>query len=179
MKTLRFNTMILCFFVVLSLLTSCSGYNARMRNHLCDEANYHSFLGTICDVYYFDAEDKKVSLLASDVIPNCDVVVELTFDDRDIVKKFLGGEPNPVLSLDDYKFAFDITKENNQILAGNGFYDTVAMNTPIEITSSSFIYMDSNFFFIAAVAYNETEYLSFEDGIQNIREYINEHKSAL
>ena len=83
MKTLRFNTMILCFFVVLSLLTSCSGYNARMRNHLCDEANYHSFLGTICDVYYFDAEDKKVSLLASDVIPNCDVVVELTFDDRD------------------------------------------------------------------------------------------------
>ena len=74
---------------------------------------------------------------------------------------------------------FDITKEHNQILAENGFYDTVAMNTPIEITASNYIYMDSNFFFIAAVTYNESEYLRFEDGIQNIREYMKEHKRLL
>ena len=179
MKTWRFIAMILCLFVVLSLLTSCSGYNSKMRNHLSDEANYHSFSGTICDVYYFDAENKKVSLLASDVIPDCDVVVELTFDDRDTIKKFLGSEPNPEWSLIEYKFAFDITNENNQILVEKGFYDIVSMNTPIEITASDYIYMDSNFFFIAAVIYNETTFLTFEDGIQNVREYIIEHKSLL
>ena len=179
MKTRRFITMILCLFVVLSLLTSCSGYNTQMRNHLSDEENYHSFCGIICDIYYFDAENKKVSLLASDVIPDCDVVVELTFDERDTIKKFLGSEPNSEWSLAEYKFAFDITKENNQILVENGFYDTVVTNTLIEITASSYIYMDSNFFFVAAVNYNETEYLCFEDGIKNIQEYINEHKSLL
>ena len=179
MKTRRFITMILCLFAVLSLLTSCSGYNTQMRNHLSDEANYHSFCGIICDIYYFDAENKKVSLLASDVIPDCDVVVELTFDERDTIKKFLGSEPNSEWSLAEYKFAFDITKENNQILVENGFYDTVVTNTLIEITASSYIYMDSNFFFVAAVNYNETEYLCFEDGIKNIQEYINEHKSLL
>ncbi len=53
------------------------------------------------------------------------------------------------------------------------------MNTPIEITASNYIYMDADFFFIAAVTYKETSYLLFEDGIYNIREYIDKHKSLL
>ena len=179
MKFQRFIAMVSCLLVFLFLLTSCSGYNSRMRNHLSDEANYHSFCGTICDVYYFDAENNKVSLLTTDEIPECDVVIELTFDDRNSIKKFLGSEPNSEWSLAECKFVFDITKENNQILVENGFYDTVVTNTLIEITASSYIYMDSNFFFVAAVNYNETEYLCFEDGIKNIQEYINEHKSLL
>ena len=179
MKMQRFIAMILCLFIFLFLMTSCSGYNSIMRDHLSDRTNYNSYRGEICDIYYFDAENIKVSLLSTDEIPECDVVIELTFDDRDTINKFLGAEPNPEWSLDEYKFTFDITKENNQILVENGFYDTVSLNTQIEITASSFIYMDSDFFFIAAVTYNETEYLHFEDGIQNIQEYINEHKSLI
>ena len=179
MKMQRFIAMILCFFIFLFLMTSCSGYNSIMRDHLSDQTNYSSYRGEICDIYYFDSENNKVSLRSSDEIPECDVVIEMTFDDRDTITKFLGADPNPVWTLDKYKFAFDITKENNQILAQNGFYDTVAMNTSIEIIASSYIYMDSNFFFIAAVTYNETEYLNFDDGIQNIQEYINEHKSLM
>lgn len=179
MKTRRFITTILCLYIVLSLLTSCSGYNAQMRKHLSDEANYHSFCGTICDIYYFDAENNKVSLPASGEIPDCDVVIELTFGDRDTVKKFLGSEPNSEWSSAEYKFVFEITKENNQILIENGFYDIVSINTPIEITASNFIYMDSDFFLIAAGTYNETTFLSFADGIQNIRKYLNDHKSLL
>ena len=179
MKMQRFIAKLLCLLILLFLLTSCSGYNSIMRDHLSDKINYNSYRGEICDIYYFDAENKKSSLLLSDTVPGYDVVIELTFDDYDTVKKFLGAEPNPEWSLDEYKFAFDITKENNQILVENGFYDSVAMNTPIEITASCYIYMDSNFFFIASVAYNETEYLNFENGIQNIQEYMNEHKSLM
>ncbi|MEE0264139.1 MAG: hypothetical protein UD936_00780, partial [Acutalibacteraceae bacterium] len=101
------------------------------------------------------------------------------FEDRDTIKKFLGAEPNSEWSLAEYKFAFDITKENNQILVENGFYDTISMDTPIEITASNYIYMDSDFFFITAVTYNETAFLTFEDGIRNIQEYLNEHKSLM
>lgn len=173
MKTKRFITMGICLFIILSLLTSCSGYNSQMRNHLSDEKNYQSYRGIICDVYYLDEDSKKISLLSSDEVPECDVVIELMFNDRDTIKAFLGSELNPKWSLDEYKFVFDITKENNQILAENGFYDTIVMNTPIEITASSYIYNDSDFFFIVSVIYNGTEYLSFKDGFQNIQEYIN------
>ena len=179
MKMQRFIATLLCLFILPFLLTSCSGYNSIMRDHLSDKTNYDSYRGEVCDIYYLDADNNKTSLLLSDEVPKCDVVIVLTFDDYDTIKKFLGAEPNPEWALDKYKFAFDITKENNQILAENGFYDTVAMNTPIEITASNYIYMDSNFFFIASVAYNETEYLNFENGIQNIQEYINEHKSLM
>jgi len=175
----RYIALVLCLVIILSLLTSCSGYNYIMRNHLSDETNYHSYYGEILDIYYYNDDNKKVSLLSSDKIPECDVVIKLNFDDRDTIKKFLGAEPNPRWSLDKYYFLFEITKENHKILAKNGFYDSVAMSTPIEITASSYIYMDSNFFYIAAVTYNETEYLLFEDGIQNIKKHINKRKSLL
>ncbi len=179
MKMRHFTAMIVCFSILLFLLTSCSGYNSFMRKHLSDETNYASFRGEICDIYYFDAENNKVSILSSDKLPECDVVLELVFEDYDTVKTFLGGEPNPDYALNTFKFQFRITKENNQILMENGFYDTVTINTPIDITASSFIYMDSDFFFIGAVKYNKTEYLHFEDGIGNIKKYINMQKSLL
>lgn len=179
MKTLRFTAAISCFLILLLLLTSCSGFNAQMRTHLSDKTNYHSFRGTICDVYYFDAENKKVSLLASDEFPESDVRIELAFENYDTVKTFLGSALNPEWSLNAYRVIFEITAENSRILNENGFYDAITANTPIEITASSYIYMDANYFFIAAVTYNKTEYLRFENGIQNIREYINKHRSLL
>lgn len=179
MKTLRFTATISCFFMLLFLLVSCSGYNSLMREHLTDATNYNSYRGEICDIYYFDSENKKVSLLSSDGFSQYNVVIEVTFTDYDTVKKFLGAEPNPERALNDFKFQFQITKENNQLLIANGFYDAIAMNAPIDITSSGLIYMDSNFFFIAAITYNETEYLPFEDGIKNIEEYISAHKSLI
>lgn len=179
MKTKRFVAVILCLAAILFLLTSCSGFNSKMRKHLSDAANYKSCRGVICDVYYLDAENKKVSLLGSEEIPECDVVIELTFDDRETVRRFLGAEPNPEQPLEEYRIQFDITKENHQILAENGFYNIASVNTPVEITASDYIYMDSEFFFVAAVTCNEAEYLRFETGIQNIQEYMDELKSLL
>lgn len=177
MRTQRIFTMFLCLLIPLSLLTSCSGYNSQMQHHLKNEANYHTYRGTFCDIYYLDKESKKVSLLSNDIIPECDIIIELRFDEFDTIKTFLGAEPNPDRSLNQYTFAFDITKENHKILAQKGFYNAIAANTPIVITTSSFIYMDSNYFLVSAVTYNETEYLRFKDGFQNIQDHIDEHKS--
>lgn len=179
MKSQRYFTMVFCLLITLSLLTSCLGYNTQMQNYLKDETNYHPYHGTVCDIYYFDAENEKVSLLSTNKIPECNVVIELTFDDFNTVGTFLGAEPNPDWSLEKYRFAFDITKENHIILAQNGFYNTVTINTPIEITASSYIYMDSNFFWISSVTYNDTEYLRFNEGIKNIKDHIDKHKSLI
>ena len=175
MKRLRSITTIACFIILLFLLASCSGYNSKMRDHLTDAANYDSYSGEICDIYYLDPQNKKISVLPSDGFSQYDVVIEVTFEDHDTVKNFLGAEAKPEWTLDDFKFQFLITKENNEILIENGFYDEIAMNTPIDITTSSLIYMDSNFFFIAAIVYNGTEFLRFEDGIENINEFVNSH----
>ncbi len=168
----------ICVIIIPFLLTSCSGYNSKMRNHLTNDSNYHFYRGTIHNIYYFDAT-KKVSLLSSVQVPDCEVVVELTFEDKNTIEKFLGGNLNHTVPLDEYKIAFKISKENNQILIKNGFYNVVTANTPIEIVASNYIYMDSDFFFIAAISYNNTSYLAFEDGIQNIKKHINDNKSLL
>ena len=54
MKFQRFIAMVSCLLVFLFLLTSCSGYNSVMRDHLSDEANYYSYRGKICDIYSID-----------------------------------------------------------------------------------------------------------------------------
>ena len=177
MKTRHFNTISLCLLVILSLLTSCSGYNTQMRKHLSDEANYHPYRGMICDVYYFDEEGGKVSLLQRNEIPQRPVVLELAFDDLETVRTFLGGEPDPERMPDEYRFSFYITEDNSRILADHGFYTFVSVNTPVEIMASSYIYMDTDFFWIAAVTCDERTCLPFDDGLQNIRDYMNEHKS--
>lgn len=160
----------------LFLLTSCSGFNPVMREHLCNRENYASYTGKIRDIYYLDGRGDRVSLLSSDEIPETDVRIELTFEAYDTVKKFLGGTPNPERPPEDHWFVFEITKENHRILRENGFYDLAASDTPIGIWASSYIYMDSDFFFIAAVTYRNTEYLGFEDGFGNIAAYVDSNR---
>ena len=75
--------------------------------------------------------------------------------------------------------SFPSTQKGGVFFKENGFYDIISMDAPVEITTSSFIYMDANHFFIASVSYNETVYLHFEDGITGIIEFINDHKSLL
>ena len=168
-----------CFAVSLFLLTSCSGYNKQMIKYLGNKNNYSSYSGEICDVYYYDDSHNKNSVLSLDSLPDTEVIFEISFDHPGIVQVFLGGTPNADRPLDDYKFQFHVTKENNRILKENGFYDVVTRNTKIEIISSDFIYMDSNFFFVAGVTYNNDEYLPFESGFSNIEKYITQNKSLL
>lgn len=52
------------------------------------------------------------------------------------------------------------------------------MNETIEIRASDLIYMDGNFFYIASVMYDETEYLNFDDGLKNIVNMIKKKRSV-
>lgn len=176
MKKPGLTAFILC---LLALLSACTGNNPIIRGHLTDRENYDSYSGVIRDIFYYDEENRKVSILSSNEIPECNVFLELTFEDYDTVKKFLGADPNPEWSLSKYQYVFEITDENNQILVDNGFYSVVTSNSSIDISASSYIYMDANYFYIAAITYDDTDYLCFADGFGNIVEYINDHKGLL
>ena len=43
------------------------------------------------------------------------------------------------------------------------------------IVSDIYYLMDSDYFFIAAIADEDTEYFRFEDGFRNVVEYIDKH----
>lgn len=176
MKTLRISSVLAVCMVILLLLSACSGYNGVMRRHLSNETNYAEYSGIISDIYWYDAEE-KISFFDSGETPKGEVVFEISFSAADDVRTFLGSDPGQNIEPADYVFQYDVTEANNAILEENGFYDAVAAGMPIEITTSSFIYMDTDFYFIAAVCYDGTEYLSFDAGFSNITAYISRNKS--
>lgn len=166
-------------FILCSLfLCSCTGYNSKMREHLKNADNYNSYSAKLTDIYYYDSDSKEKIRDYSD--PNFfehDITFELEFYNYKVVSQFLGSLPNTDIPLSEYRFHFKITKENNNILLQNGFYDEVSLDTPITVTTSNFIYGDGNFFLIASVEYNDTIYLPFESGLDNIIEMMNDNKS--
>lgn len=167
-------------FGILFMLTSCAGYNGIMREHLEDRDNYNTYKGEIVDIYYYDPDSNEIIYdLHPDEYATRELVFEITFSDEESVRTFLGSGPSLERAFTDYRFSFTVTKENSKILAENGFYDVYTANTPIEICASDFIYMDTDFFYIAAVTYEQNEYLSFDDGFANIKDMVSGNKSLL
>ncbi len=172
-------TVIFCCIISVILLSSCSGFNPIMRKHLSDPNNYKAYHAEIKDICYYGDYHRLHSIFSSDTVPDSEIIFELSFSDYDSVQEFCGASPNPDIPLEEYCFLFRVTKKNNLILKENGFYDAVEKDTPIDIVASDFIYMDGNFFFIAEVVYNETEYLPLDTGFDNIVTYVRRNWSLL
>ncbi len=162
------------------LLSSCSGYNKVMREHLSNSENYHNYTATLVDMYYEDTSNGEIhrNFDGEDCIDS-DVTIIVTFETAEHVSAFLGGTPNTEKSLEDYKFSLRINSANNKILFENGFYENVSLGDKINIISSNWIYMDNDFFYVAQIECDGVIYLNFEDGLKNITEMINESKSIL
>ena len=47
----------------------------------------------------------------------------------------------------------------------------------ITVRCSTWIYMDSTFYYVAEIKKQDKTFLSFDDGLKNIREYIDNNKS--
>jgi hypothetical protein len=170
------------FMIVVSLLSfcfsSCSGYNGIMRNHLSDPENYRTYEAVLVDMCYVNPNTGEQSRdFENDDFLDCDVILFVNFETVENVAKFLGGQPNPDMPLDEFKFALEITAENSKILYENGFYTDVVVGDQIRVRSSDWIYMDGDFFYIAQLEYKDTVYLSFDDGLKNMIEIINKNKS--
>ena len=174
---------IACLAVIFALalvsLTSCSGYNKTMRDYLGNADNYQVCEVFLKDLYYIDpSTNEKVRDFSSDDFHDNDIIFEVSFfNGIEELRPFLGGMPNTDIPLEEYKFQFRVTKDNSNLLSSNGFYNCVSLEAKISVKVSSYIYMDSEFFYIAQVEYDGTEYLNFEDGLENIVDMMDKDKS--
>lgn len=145
---------LLVLLLCVLLLMGCSRYPARVRDQLEDPGHYRTCTGTL------------TAIEAGDV-----VTLRISFEDTETVRAFLGSEPNAAAM--PYIFGFEVVSGNHQLLTDSGFYESILPGDTVTIQASDLIYMDGNYFFLAALSCDGTEYLRFGDGLANISEYLN------
>ena len=170
---------ILVIVFTVATFTSC-GYNRIMRKYLSDPSNYRTTNVILSDVSIYDSESHTfVSCLNMADCIDQDVYFTVTFETYEDIELFIGGSPNTAYLPNEFVFNLVVFSENNKILYENGFYEDFTLGEKITISSSHFIYMDGEFFNVAMVERGGVVYLSFEEGLENIVDYMNENKSLL
>ena len=172
-KIKSFTVILVTIILILAvfLLSSC-GYNKIMRKRLSNAENYYSWVLEIEEIYayYPDRSERFTEVGCADDIDVSDL--------RSIFMecKVLAID---VLELFEQNLRFEILKSNVEILLETGFFDVVGIGDQISAKASRWIYMDGDFNYIAKVQISEKIYLQFEDGLQNIIDYMNANKSLL
>lgn len=140
-------------------LASCGGYNTLMRNRLSNENSYISIEAQFYD--YKDFEDGMYVYVKGNESMNAEDgsrLFEFCPHDQNIVQlELIGGN---------YE-ALKETFANGEISSG----------THLEMKCSNWIYMDTNFYYIAELKTPDKVYLPFEEGLRNIVEYMDQNVS--
>ena len=176
----KFIGYVLILTLLLVCISSCSGYNKIMRDHLSNPANYQTFDVVLTDMCYQDPSNHKIlrDFDKQDFL-NYDITIYVTFETIEDISAFLGHSPNLDIPLEEYEISLHIPRDNSKVLFNNGFYENISSGDKITITSSNWVYMDSDFFYVAQVEYNGVMYLSFDDGLKNITDMMNKNKSLI
>ena len=145
----------LLFLLTISLLlsmTACSGYNGIMREHLSNEENYCDVEATFCS---YKETDDRIYLY---------VVVEdkSAFDSSEVNSEEIRLE-----------LVGDNCKALSEVLAK----EEIREGDRITVKCSTWIYMDSTFYYIAELKTQSQTFLSFDDGLKNITKYVNDNKA--
>ena len=142
---------LLAIVFVLSM-TACSGYNGIMREHLSNKDNYYDVDAVFCS---YEKVDDRIYLY-------------VTAEDKSAFDP--SGSNNEEIRLELVGDNCDILEEylaNNEIREGD----------KITVKCSTWIYMDSDFYYIAEIKGQEKTFLSFDDGMKSIVKYMGNNKS--
>jgi hypothetical protein len=147
--------LVLTILIIVSFfgLTACDGYNKIMREHLSNENNYITVNAKYSG--YEDLDDSMVVLIE----------IDETFNGFDISES------------DTAEIRLQIIGENYSLLKDIFINEEIVTGTSIIVKCSTWIYMDTNFYYIAELKANEQTYLTFEDGLKNIIDYMDNNKS--
>ena len=145
----------LLFLLTISLLlsmTACSGYNGIMREHLSNEENYCDIEATFCS---YKETDDRIYLY---------VVIEdkSAFDSSEVNSEEIRLE-----------LVGDNCKALSEVLAK----EEIREGDRIAVKCSTWIYMDSTFYYVAEIKIQDKIFLSFDDGLKNITKYVNDNKA--
>lgn len=75
------------------------------------------------------------------------------------------------------KLRVEIVGENIDVLLESDFFIEYNAGDYIDIKYANFTYMDTDFFYVASLSYQDKDYLTFEVGLNNIIALMDEHRS--
>ncbi len=149
MKRLLFLLLIIIFSLS---MTACSGYNGIMREHLSNKDNYYDIDATFCS---YKKGDDRIYLYVS-------VEDKSAFDSSEA-----NGD----------NLRLELVGDNCDALCEILTKSDIHENDRITVKCSTWIYMDSTFYYVAEIKKQDNVLLSFDDGLKNIIKYINANKS--
>ena len=138
--------------VLLLSMTACNGYNGIMREHLSDEDNYQDIEATFCS--YKEADDR--------------IYLYVSVEDK---SAFDPSEANSE------EIRLELVGDNCNLLSEVLAKEEICEGDKITVKCSTWIYMDSTFYYVAELKTQSQTFLSFDDGLKNIIKYVNNNKA--
>ena len=138
--------------ILLLSMTACSGYNGIMREHLSNEENYCDIEATFCS--YKETDDRIYLYVA--------IEDKSAFDSSEVNSEEIRLE-----------LVGDNCKALSEVLAK----EEIREGDRITVKCSTWIYMDSTFYYVAEIKNQDKIFLSFDDGLKNITKYVNDNKA--
>ena len=146
--------LLLLIIILLFSMTACNGYNGIMREHLGNKDNYHDIEATFCS--YKEADD-RIYLYVS-------VEDKSAFDSSEVSSE---------------EIRLELVGDNCNVLSEVLAKEEIREGDRITVKCSTWIYMDSTFYYIAELKTQSQTILSFDEGLKNIIKYVNDNKSFL
>ena len=142
----------LLVIILLLSVTACSGYNGIMREHLGNEDNYHVIDATFGS--YKEADDRIYLYVA--------VEDKSAFDSSEVNSE---------------EIRLELVGDNCKVLSEAFAQEEIREGDIITVKCSTWIHMDSTFYYVAELKTQSQTFLSFDDGLKNIIKYVNDNKA--
>ena len=144
--------LLLLTIILLLTMTACSGYNGIMREHLGNEDNYHNIEATFCS--YKEVDDR--------------IYLYVSVEDK---SAFDSSEANSE------EIRLELVGDNCNVLSEVLTKEEIREGDRITVKCSTWIYMDSTFYYVAELKTQSQMFLSFGVGLKNIIKYVNDNKA--
>ena len=161
--------------LVICLLSGCDGYNNVMFEILSNPVNYTEYEVVLGRILYDNGESMQTYLQEDTAIADTTkVVLEVYLPTNEEAGRFYGEESKPC---EVYPAYLEINEANHKILLKSGFYEAVSKGVKLSLKTSCLIYMDSDFFYICAIAFDGIQYLDETEGLSNIMAMMEKNRS--
>ena len=144
--------LLLLTIILLLTMTACSGYNGIMREHLGNEDNYHNIEATFCS--YKEVDDR--------------IYLYVSVEDK---SAFDSSEANSE------EIRLELVGDNCNVLSEVLTKEEIREGDRTTVKCSTWIYMDSTFYYVAELKTQSQMILSFGVGLKNIIKYVNDNKA--